>query len=79
MTRLVKGLHSLIKKNKVEYIVGRGRLRGPQQVRVATIDDDGKSSGEVILKAKDVILATGSRVKSLPGLVPDGEHDRHLR
>jgi dihydrolipoamide dehydrogenase len=42
-------------------------------VRVATKDADGKSTGEVILKARDVILATGSRVKSLPGLEPDGE------
>ncbi len=74
VSRLVKGVTSLAKKNKVEYIVGRGRLEGPQQVRVKTLDADGKPSGEVILKAKDVILATGSRVKSLPGLVPDGQH-----
>jgi dihydrolipoamide dehydrogenase len=72
VARLVKGVTSLTRKNHVEYIVGRGRLEGPQQVRVSTIDADGKSSGEVILKARDVIVATGSRVKSLPGLVPDG-------
>jgi dihydrolipoamide dehydrogenase len=73
VSRLVKGVTGLAKKNKVEYIVGRGKLEGPQQVRVATKDAEGKRTGEVILKAKDVILATGSRVKSLPGLVPDGE------
>jgi dihydrolipoamide dehydrogenase len=73
VSRLVKGVTSLTKKNKVDYILGRGRLEGPQQVRVATTDAEGKSTGEVVLKAKDVILATGSRVKSLPGLVPDGE------
>lgn len=72
VARLVKGLHSLIKKNGVTYVRGRGRLEGPQQVRVSTVDDAGSSSGEVILTAKDVILATGSRVKSLPGLAPDG-------
>jgi dihydrolipoamide dehydrogenase len=72
VVRLVKGLHGLIKKNGVRYVRGRGRLEGPQQVRVSTVDDAGSSSGEVILTAKDVILATGSRVKSLPGLVPDG-------
>ncbi len=71
--RLVKGVTGLAKKNKVEYIVGRGKLEGPQQVRVQTTNGEGKSSGEVILKAKDVVLATGSRVKSLPGLEPDGE------
>jgi dihydrolipoamide dehydrogenase len=70
--RLVKGLGSLVKKNGVEYVRGRGRLEGPQQVRVATIDEAGGAGREVALQARDVILATGSRVKSLPGLVPDG-------
>ncbi len=74
VTRLVKGVGSLMKKNDVEYVLGRGRLQGPQQVRVATVDTEGTSTGEVILKATDVIVATGSRVKSLPGLVPDGRH-----
>ena len=79
VARLVKGLHGLIKKNGVTYVRGRGRLEGPQQVRVATVDEAGASSGEVILTARDVILATGSRVKSLPGLVPDGQPHRHQR
>ena len=73
VSRLVKGVTSLTRKNNVDYILGRGRLEGPQQVRVATIDADGSTKGEVILKANDVILATGSRVKSLPGLEPDGQ------
>ena len=73
VARLVKGLHGLIKKNGVTYVRGRGRLEGPQQVRVATVDESGEPAGEVILRAQDVILATGSRVKSLPGLVPDGQ------
>ena len=73
VSRLVKGVTSLARKNKVEYIVGRGRLEGPQQVRVKRLDAEGKPGGEIVLKARDVILATGSRVKSLPGLVPDGK------
>jgi len=40
---------------------------------VATFGEDGKPDGERVLDANDVILASGSRVKSLPGLVPDGE------
>jgi dihydrolipoamide dehydrogenase len=58
VSRLVKGLHGLIKKNGITYVRGRGRLEGPQQVRVATVDDAGNPSGEVILRARDVILAT---------------------
>jgi dihydrolipoamide dehydrogenase len=70
--RLSKGLMSLIKKNKVEYVRGRAALQGGKKMKVATIGDDGKPSGERVLDATDVILASGSRVKSLPGLEPDG-------
>ena len=56
--RLVKGLGSLVKKNGVEYMRGRGRLEGPQQVRVATHRRGRRPAGEVVLQARDVILAT---------------------
>ncbi|MEA2622549.1 MAG: dihydrolipoamide dehydrogenase [Chloroflexota bacterium] len=71
--RLHKGLMSLVKKNKVEFIRGRGTLQGGKKVRVAKLDDSGQPDGEIVLEGNDVILATGSRVKSLPGLTPDGE------
>ena len=73
VARLVKGLHSLVKKNKVDYIRGRGRLEGATRVRVALLDEGEDARGEAVLEAGDVILATGSRVKSLPGLEPDGK------
>ena len=73
--RMWTGLKALVGKNKVTWIDGRGRLDGPQKVRVAQPGEDGTpgKGGERILQATDVILATGSRVKSLPGLDPDGE------
>jgi dihydrolipoyl dehydrogenase len=72
--RMWTGLKTLVDKNKVAWIQGRGRLDGPRTVRVAMHADDGTpgGGGERILEATDVILATGSRVKSLPGLTPDG-------
>ena len=71
--RLTKGLMSLVKKNQVEFIQGRGRLDGGKKVEVDLIGDDGSPAGHRALDANDVILATGSRVKSLPGLEPDGK------
>jgi dihydrolipoamide dehydrogenase len=72
--RMWTGLKSLVDKNKVAWIQGRGRLEGARQVRVEmTAEDGAPGAGERILQANDVILATGSRVKSLPGLEPDGE------
>jgi dihydrolipoamide dehydrogenase len=72
--RMWTGLKSLIDKNKVTWISGRGRLEGAGKVRVAQQGEDGKpSGGDRVLNATDVIIATGSRVKSLPGLTPDGK------
>jgi dihydrolipoamide dehydrogenase len=73
--RMWTGLKSLITKNKVEWVDGRGRLEGPGRVRVTQPGEDGKpgGGGDRLLQGTDVIVATGSRVKSLPGLDPDGE------
>ena len=62
-------------KNKVTWIQGRGTLDGPRKVRVDQAGEDGTpgGGGERVLNATDVILATGSRVKSLPGLELDGK------
>ncbi len=72
--RMWTGVRSLVVKNKVEWVAGRGRLDGPGRVRVTLHGEDGTpgAGGERLLEATDVILATGSRVKSLPGIVPDG-------
>jgi dihydrolipoamide dehydrogenase len=72
--RMWTGLKTLIDKNKVTWVAGRGRLDGPGKVRVIQPAEDGTpgKGGERVLQATDVIVATGSRVKSLPGLEPDG-------
>ena len=72
--RMWTGLKTLVTKYKVTWIEGRGRLDGPQRVRITQPGEDGTpgAGGERVLQATDVILATGSRVKSLPGLKPDG-------
>jgi dihydrolipoamide dehydrogenase len=64
-----KGLQFLMRKNKVETVTGYGRLTGPAQTGVHTIEvkDGGKSSH---IKTKNVILATGSEARILPGLEP---------
>ncbi len=73
--RMWTGLKTLVDKNKVAWIQGRGRLEGPTTVRVQMHGEEGTpgAGGDRVLQATDVILATGSRVKSLSGLVPDGK------
>ncbi|MBZ5688190.1 MAG: dihydrolipoyl dehydrogenase [Acidobacteriia bacterium] len=62
-----KGLEFLMKKNKVETIKGYGKLTGPAQNGIHTVEvsNDGKASN---LKAKNVILATGSEARLIPGM-----------
>jgi len=65
-----KGLDFLVKKNKVTRIEGYARLTGPAVDGVHTLAVD--KAGEVTqVTAKDVILATGSEAKMLPGLTAD--------
>ncbi len=73
--RMWTGLKSLVDKNKVTWVAGRGQLDGPGKVKVSQPGEDGTpgKGGERVLNATDVIIATGSRVKSLPGLEPDGK------
>jgi dihydrolipoamide dehydrogenase len=62
-----KGLEFLMKKNKVETIKGYGQLTGPAQNGIHTVElsNDGKSSN---LKARNIILATGSEARLIPGM-----------
>jgi dihydrolipoamide dehydrogenase len=66
-----KGLEFLMKKNKVETIKGYGRLTGPRQNGVLTVEVKGVDGKTDQVKAKNVILATGSEARMIPGLEPD--------
>ena len=66
--QLSGGVKHLLKKNKVTVFDGQGALAGKGTLKVTK---DGKAVDE--LKAKHIILATGARARSLPGLEPDGK------
>ena len=64
-----KGLQFLMRKNKVETIKGYGKLTGPARNGLHTVDlKDGAKSSQI--QARNVILATGSEARMLPGLEP---------
>ena len=64
--QLSGGVGHLLKKNKVEVIMGEARIAGPGKVTVTT------DKGEEALAAKNIVLATGARARNLPGLEADG-------
>jgi dihydrolipoamide dehydrogenase len=66
-----KGLGFLMKKNKVTVISGYGRLTGPAKDGIHTIDLSGPDGARSEVKAKNIILATGSDAKMMFGLKPD--------
>ena len=66
-----KGLEFLMKKNKVTVVPGYGKLTGPAQDGVHTIALTGADGKTSELRAKNVILATGSEAKTIFGLKPD--------
>ena len=65
VNKLVKGVEFLMKKNKIEVIKGEATLTTPNRVEV-------KPDGRV-LTAKNIIIATGARRRSLSGLTIDGK------
>jgi dihydrolipoamide dehydrogenase len=66
--RLVKGVNTLMKKNGVDVLRGRGTLRSPKEVGVALT-----KGGSRNLSAHNIIIATGARPRGLPGVLPDGK------
>jgi dihydrolipoamide dehydrogenase len=67
----VKGLDFLMKKHKIERIEGFGRLTGPALEGLHTVEVTGAAGETSPVMAKNVILATGSDAKMLPGLEAD--------
>jgi dihydrolipoyl dehydrogenase len=66
---LTGGVELLFKKNKIDWLKGVARLSGGRSVEV-TLHDGGKQS---LTAKKELIVATGSAPRSVPGIKPDGK------
>ena len=65
--KMARGVDYLMNKNGIERVAGLGRIAGPDEVEVTG------DAGRQRLKAKRILIATGSRVAGLPFLEFDGE------
>jgi dihydrolipoamide dehydrogenase len=71
--KLTQGVQFLMKKNKVEVIMGYGKLNGAGKISVReSVDRDSKKIADI--ESRHIIFATGARARTLPGL----EHDEKL-
>ena len=66
-TKMSGGVNYLMKKNKIEVVMGTGKVLKGKQVEVTAAD--GKKS---VLSAPHIIIATGGRARALPNLPIDG-------
>jgi dihydrolipoamide dehydrogenase len=78
VTKHTKGLDFLMRKNKVSVVPGFGRLTGAAKDGVHTVEvsaetpaQGGAKGAPTSIRAKNIIVATGSDARMLPGLVPD--------
>lgn len=66
--RLVKGVEFLMKKNKIDVIMGTAKLTAKDTVSVT-----GKDGKAVDHKAKNIVIATGASALAVPGVETDNE------
>ena len=66
--RLTKGVSFLMRKNKIDVVMGSAKLTGKNSLEV--VDDKGEKKE---LTAKNIVIATGSHTFVIPGVKVDGE------
>jgi dihydrolipoamide dehydrogenase len=67
--KVSKGVGFLFRKNKIEPVLGTAKLLPGKPLRIEVATQDGKRT----IQSKHIILATGCRARSLPGIEIDGE------
>ena len=66
--KMSKGVQFLMKKNKIDVIMGNGKLIAAGKLEVTAAD-----GSKQVLEAKNIIIATGGRAKQLPSMPIDGK------
>ncbi|MFZ1785355.1 MAG: dihydrolipoyl dehydrogenase [Ferruginibacter sp.] len=66
--KMSKGVQFLMKKNKIDVIMGNGKLLAANKLEVTAAD-----GSKQVLEAKNIILATGGRARELPSMPIDGK------
>ncbi len=66
--KMSKGVQFLMKKNKIDVIMGYGKVKAKGQIEVTAAD-----GSKQIVEAKNIVIATGGRSRELPNLKQDGK------
>lgn len=66
--KMSKGVQFLMKKNKIDVIMGTGKLVAPNKLEITAADGSKQT-----LEAGNIIVATGARARNLPSMPIDGK------
>jgi dihydrolipoamide dehydrogenase len=66
--KMSKGVQFLMKKNKIDVVMGYGKIKGKGQIEVTSADGSKKT-----VEGKYIVIATGGRSRELPNLKQDGK------
>lgn len=66
--KMSKGVQFLMKKNKIDVVMGTGKLIAPTKLEVTAAD-----GSKQVLEAKNIVIATGGRARQLPSMPIDGK------
>lgn len=66
--KMSKGIQFLMKKNKIDVVMGNGKLIAANKLEVTAAD-----GSKQVLEAKNIIIATGGRARELPSMPIDGK------
>ena len=66
--KMSKGVQFLMKKNKIDVIMGFGKMLSPTKIEVTAADGT-----KQIVEGKNIVIATGGRARQLPNMPIDGK------
>ncbi len=66
--KMSKGVNFLMKKNKIDVVMGTGKLVSPGKIEVTAAD-----GSKQVVEGKNIVIATGGRARQLPSLPIDGK------
>ncbi|RYY99356.1 MAG: dihydrolipoyl dehydrogenase [Chitinophagaceae bacterium] len=66
--KMSKGVQFLMRKNKIDVLMGTGKIAGKGRIEVTAAD-----GGKQTVEAKHIIIATGARARQLPAMPIDGK------
>lgn len=67
--QVVKGVEYLLKQHKIQVIAGRAHIMGPHEIAVL----DPRDEPVAAIRAENILIATGARPRSIPGIAIDGK------